>query len=99
MAQTRAQVLYRTLCRVIHDPAIIGKLGDNPDELASPLRELIRQEHLDAAYHFRQQGQYYQALCQYLLSIWQGELSRKALLGICKLLPHKMHRALRPVRT
>jgi len=94
MARTQAEVMSRIYFQVRSDPAPVRRLGVESGELRRVLRCQIAREHSDAGYHLREQGNYSQALRQYALGAWWGGLRAGAVAGICKLLPHRLRRAI-----
>jgi glycosyltransferase involved in cell wall biosynthesis len=64
----------------------------SPGERATTLLQELRQELLEAAYGLRQEGNYRGALQHYLGSMRRGGVSRAALFGIVKLVPHRLLR-------
>jgi GT2 family glycosyltransferase len=98
MAQTRVEVMSRIRQRARTDPQLIRRLGDDPARLRRQLRDFIAQEYFEAGYHLREQGDYLSALRQFALSVWKGRPKAEAIGGACKLLPHRLLRALSPRR-
>jgi glycosyltransferase involved in cell wall biosynthesis len=58
------------------------------------VRQLLRQNRLDCAYQYRQNGRYGTALGYYARSLWETGWSAPATVGIAKLLPHYLWRGL-----
>ena len=95
MARSRSEVMRRTLRLAAADPARVRGLGADPAQLARTLGRTIARECLDAAYCAREGGQYLTALRLY----WRGLAGRgrpvEAVVGMCKLIPHRLLRGRR----
>jgi GT2 family glycosyltransferase len=93
MTRTRAEVLGRNLQRLRR-----GRLGGT-DEAARALRIAVRQflagQCVDAAYWLREHGEYGAAFMHYLRGLYRGGDVRVALMGVCKLGPHRLWRGWR----
>lgn len=94
-AASMAEVRYRTVRRTRTDPELSRRLGVPAGHLVRILRRLIANDHRCAAYHNRQQGRYWQALGHYAASLYRGRPTWASVLGLCKLLPHKLVSLLR----
>lgn len=94
MAEARVQVMWATIRETLSNPRMIQKIGANPGRLRRVLKDQIAQEYLDAAYHNREERMYSTALRQYLQSTSWGTPKIKALVGICKLIPHRLLRSM-----
>jgi glycosyltransferase involved in cell wall biosynthesis len=90
MAETRAEVLRRTLERAVANPSRVRQFGADPEELVRRLRGLVASEHFDAGYLARQQGAHTKALYHYFMSFYRGRPSVAAVSAACKVIPHKL---------
>jgi glycosyltransferase involved in cell wall biosynthesis len=90
MARARAAVLERARRRLRETPEFCRRWQVDPGDADQALRRDIRDELLDAAYLLRQARDYRGAFCDYLGSLRRGTWSGTAVLGIAKLLPHRL---------
>ncbi len=94
MAQWQADVLSRTLHRITGDPELLAGLGADGPEIVSLVRRRLEQELFNAGYLLRQQGDYASAMRHYWKSLLAGRTHLPSLLGMLKLLPHRLLRQL-----
>jgi glycosyltransferase involved in cell wall biosynthesis len=92
MAQTHASLLKKVYDAVPRHEELLRRWAMSLTELKQKLLKSIRMWHLEAAYFYRQRGEYSASLVQYWQSIRKGSLSVTALAGMAKLLPHRLLR-------
>jgi GT2 family glycosyltransferase len=90
MMRGRAEVLQRTLRRLE-----TSEQGGRGARLRDDVRACLALTHLDVAYWQRERGQYFAALASYGRGLGSREARRGALVGACKLVPHKAWRECR----
>jgi hypothetical protein len=90
LAWGRIAVMSRTLQWLKADPAVFARLEVDPLRLKCELVRQIAIEYLDLAYHLRESGKYFQAMHHYILGLFWGGSVSKSIIGICKLLPHRI---------
>lgn len=93
MSRGRALVLQHACQALQARPDICRRWKLDPQTVMRTLLHDVRNELLDAAYLSREAGDHGGAFVDYLGSMYRGEWSRTALLGIVKLLPHRLLRA------
>jgi GT2 family glycosyltransferase len=91
MARARVQVLRRTLGR-LRRRHCLGGPGGPPRGLTAAVRRRLADESLHAAYWWRERGDYGAALLYYLQSLRSVDTRRSAMVGACKLGPHRLWR-------
>ncbi|MDB5309386.1 MAG: putative glycosyl transferase, family 2 [Gemmataceae bacterium] len=94
MARQFALYHKRVLALVRALPQVVISLGRDPRDLACEVRGQLATALCDVGYHSREEGRYWAALCFYLAGLRWGQVG--ALAGICKLLPHRLVRMVRP---
>ena len=90
MARGRAEVLRRTLRRLRRGD--LGRGGLAPTTLRAEVRRGLGDAYMDAAYWLRERGEYGAALVSYVRSLRSRGGGLGAVVGACKLGPHKLRR-------
>lgn len=94
MAMMSAEVLRRTLRHIAAEPDVVVRMGSDPELLTRAVQQQLAGYLLDAGYFLRQDNQYVLAASQYYACLRNSGCTPRPLLGLCKLLPHKILRGL-----
>ena len=89
MAQSRSEVKRRSLLALRQAPEFVRAHKIDMRAISKTLKRDIAENHMDAAYQLRQEGRCLAAFRQYYRSIREGQCTCKAVIGMCKIVPHR----------